>query len=327
MPFDPQDEAEASQGAREDAIEDAGDTYPDPFPGLVTADTGGTPRQSNAEAEEEQRTLSVAALVVLFVGPFFWNEQRRRFIDANGRVVSGVALERIMAEGLSVEAAHGRALANALQLPGPETRRRLIQIARDRAGMRNLILQLAGRTTLPVELPRGLPGAPNPLDFFEQYMLRRIRSIHLNNAAIAGGGLSNLSDDALEQVVRGFSGVVPDGVDTGLRFHMQRFERMMEEIRSGEQPLDGTFVRRATMYTDAGKQTFDAVNRIEKQREGFTECRNVTTARESCGECPALEERGFVPLQEMPPIGTRECLTNCKCYLVFRNPATGVTRR
>lgn len=329
MPFNPADEARITPEDIQAARVEAADTYPGELGQLPDAESGGPqPIQTPEEARREQEGLAVAALAALFFAPFFWRPQDGMFVDSNGRIVSGVALERIMDAGIVREAKFGKTLANALQLPEAEARRRLIQIARDRAGMRNLVLQMTGRTSLPVELPRGLPGGPgDPLDFFEDYMLRRIRSIHLNNAALAAGGYSNLGPDERRALLRGISQVAPDGRDFGLRFQMQRFERMMQQVRDGTQKMDGTFVRRVQMYTDAGRQTFDVVNRVGQARDGFLECQNVTTAKESCGECPALSARGFVPLPQMPPIGTRECLTNCKCYLRFRNPETGEVRR
>lgn len=49
----------------------------------------------------------------------------------------------------------------------------------------------------------------------------------------------------------------------------------------------------------------------------YTEAKRYRRARESCGGCRAVAGR-WIPIKQMPPIGSLECGGRCRCFIVYR---------
>lgn len=75
---------------------------------------------------------------------------------------------------------------------------------------------------------------------------------------------------------------------------------------------------RAKSYLRAATITYNVVE--QKVRDligGYTECRRIRRASESCSACIDWSYR-WMPIQDMPPIGTLQCGGRCRCYLEYR---------
>jgi hypothetical protein len=138
-------------------------------------------------------------------------------------------------------------------------------------------------------------------------MRQAVRDVHLFSSAAANGGFANMGQDAYRQV------------EAAIAEQTAFLDAFTQDVLSGEQPLDGRFTQRATMYVEAGRTTYERAHRDIEQGRGMTEERNVLhDAAEHCGECPELSEREWVPIGTLPLPGQRECVTGCLCLIETR---------
>jgi hypothetical protein len=139
-------------------------------------------------------------------------------------------------------------------------------------------------------------------------MRDEIKSMHLTSAAVAKGGLKQMSP-----ADRGRLGAL-----TKQQYaYLNRFSR---QVANGL-PLNGKFLRRAQMYVDASRGTFFETERKMKKDAGFTEEINVLNAKESCAECSAEAGKGWVSIGTLSAVGSRICRTNCRCEIELRRAA------
>lgn len=99
-----------------------------------------------------------------------------------------------------------------------------------------------------------------------------------------------------------------------------------DEIASGSQKLDGTLGRRAKLYGNQARAAYYDSARASAVGMGFDQERSRLTPSESCDVCVGEEARGWQPIGEIIPIGSRTCLSNCNCYMEFRNSGTKLVR-
>jgi hypothetical protein len=95
------------------------------------------------------------------------------------------------------------------------------------------------------------------------------------------------------------------------------FSALVEELRGGRLNALG---RRLAMYVNAGWATFWGLLGIRATGDGYTMEENILAPAEHCeGEGSCVEEtaKGKVPIGTLLPIGTRKCLTNCKCRIEY----------
>lgn len=137
-------------------------------------------------------------------------------------------------------------------------------------------------------------------------MAEQVKLAHLTSAALAHGGWA--------QMTPADNGRVGQAV----RAQYQYLQSFAAQVADGTQPLDGTFTRRAQMYANSGRQTFEATQRAELVQRGATEERNVRHALDSCPGCLAATDAGWVPVGTLSLPGARECRTNCRCSLELR---------
>jgi hypothetical protein len=90
------------------------------------------------------------------------------------------------------------------------------------------------------------------------------------------------------------------------------------EVESGAQRRDGTLVRRADLYIQAGRGTFHATEQREMGLRGMTEERSLRHAGDSCPGCVDEAARGWVALGDLVPVGARDCLGRCRCAVSYR---------
>lgn len=74
---------------------------------------------------------------------------------------------------------------------------------------------------------------------------------------------------------------------------------------------------RARSYLLAAGVTFSVVEQRVRSILGYTMARRVTTARESCDGCRAAAYQ-WIPIGEMPEIGSLQCGSRCRCHLEYK---------
>jgi len=145
---------------------------------------------------------------------------------------------------------------------------------------------------------------------FQAIMQHGIISGHKAMAAIAAGGIGLLVGALLEKT---------RNIIATQRAYMLRFAA---QIATGQLSPAQVAVR-SSMYADALYSTFaniqTAREAISAQASGIGRCarRIIDPAAEHCDECPALAEKGWMPIEEMVPIGDTTCLTNCRCTIEY----------
>jgi hypothetical protein len=148
-------------------------------------------------------------------------------------------------------------------------------------------------------LTESLRGGAVSLAQWQVAMAREVKSVHLASAALAKGGWAEMAPKDYGRAGQ------------RIRFHY-------EKLANFAQRLDGTLARRAQMYIQAGRGTFHAVERAEKERGGAVEERNILHARDSCEGCLAADALGWVPIGTLPLPGSRTCRANCRCSVEYR---------
>lgn len=103
-------------------------------------------------------------------------------------------------------------------------------------------------------------------------------------------------------------------------------QQFANQVESGEQRLDGTLPRRAMLYGEQGRVTYYDASRASAASQGFDQERSILTPADHCAECVDQAARGYQPLGSMIPVGNRQCRSNCKCFVVYRDSTTGATR-
>lgn len=102
-----------------------------------------------------------------------------------------------------------------------------------------------------------------------------------------------------------------------LRQQRAYLDRMFADITGGRQKRDGTLTRRAMMYAGSGWGAAAEMSRLMAVGEGWHFEENVLGDAEHCGGCIEETGRGRVPIGTLVPIGQRDCLSNCRCYLRY----------
>ncbi len=148
------------------------------------------------------------------------------------------------------------------------------------------------------------------LSQWEMHMTSWIKMSHIGGAILAAGGLSRISDAGW------------DVVNKNISFQLDKLHKFAGDIARGL-PLDGNVCRRMKMYFESGRMTYHDIEARYMADKGYLEYANVLTANESCSSCIEESNKGFVPYGALKPIGARDCLSNCKCYFVYRNPTIG----
>jgi hypothetical protein len=91
-----------------------------------------------------------------------------------------------------------------------------------------------------------------------------------------------------------------------------------KDIASGAQKLDGSFTNRVKLYTESARGTFHSVESREMQAAGVTMAKRVLGPADHCAGCKEQAALGFQPIEEVAPIGSQECRSNCHCGIIFK---------
>jgi len=136
-------------------------------------------------------------------------------------------------------------------------------------------------------------------------MRRHVKNVHLSAIALERGGWANLKPQDY-----GRAGQI-------IREQYGYLKRFAGQIASGEQKLDGTLVRRATMYSQIARRSYYQSKRAN-MRPDVTHVRTRRSARDSCRQCLELDMKIFRADDASFPLpGNRICRANCRCHLEY----------
>lgn len=164
------------------------------------------------------------------------------------------------------------------------------------------------------KLTRQLRDGEITLGRWQREMMNEIKDAHINMGSLAKGGYEQMGQADYGRVGR------------ILRDEYEYLNNFAQQIADGDVPLDGKAVNRAGMYVDSARGTHHRVERLEMQKRGFNQEKNILGVAEHCPECVELTTRGddgWVPNGTLPEIGDRICLANCKCQVVYRRTFPG----
>jgi len=136
-------------------------------------------------------------------------------------------------------------------------------------------------------------------------MERSIKSIHTSSAALAIGGWNQMD--------------YSDWGRTGSMIKKQYWwlDNFANDVHIGKQRL-GSFLRRAQLYAQAGRGTYEEMRRVLAEHHGFIEERRLLAPAEHCNTCVLEAEKDWQPIGTLRQIGDSECRTNCLCRFMFR---------
>lgn len=167
-------------------------------------------------------------------------------------------------------------------------------------------------------LSRQLQDGTLSLARWQQQMQGYVRDLHLLSVAAERGGWGQMRLEDFGRVGR------------ILRDEYERLRTFARQIADGTQALDGTLLNRTRLYGQAGRVSYHLSERARMAARGFDEARRVLSPADHCrasdGPRPGCVEeaaKGWVSIGEVVPIGAANCLTNCRCYVEYRNTATG----
>lgn len=164
-------------------------------------------------------------------------------------------------------------------------------IARSKAELRSLAQQAAS----------GELG----LTDFQSRMAGELKNLHLTATAAAKGGWGQLTQADFGRV----------GAE--LRFQYERLELFVRHIEAGDLSAK-QITARTEMYIAAANGTYEGTRRAAAEDGGFTEERNILGQSEHCDLCIQETAKEWQPIGSLIPIGSRTCLSRCKCTLEFR---------
>jgi len=101
-------------------------------------------------------------------------------------------------------------------------------------------------------------------------------------------------------------------------------DRFVDEIASGEVP-PGSLLLRVRMYANSAREAYERAHLKNANALGMVEENWVLGDAEHCSDCVAFAGMGWQPIGTFPfpGEGATECLTNCKCHKIYRDPASG----
>ena len=133
-----------------------------------------------------------------------------------------------------------------------------------------------------------------------------IKDMHRATVSVARGGYRQMS-----QSDWGWVGVA-------LMAQYRYLDNFAADIANGRQPLDGRLMTRARMYGEAARGSHEEMVRRMSGLIGLNEERRVLGIADHCPGCLEQADLDWQPYGTLPPIGSQDCLTHCKCHFEYR---------
>lgn len=177
--------------------------------------------------------------------------------------------------------------------------------------VRGVVDQLAdGLTNRLVNLTQDLLDRRTSLPTWQSQFADTLVDHHLAAAAIGAGGLDMLRRSE------------PSAAQARLADQLKFLRGFARDLESGRQPMDGRALNRARLYGSASRSAFEEQRRSNYAGEIEVEEIWLLSAAEHCSGCSAQASRGYVPRGSLPPIGSRQCRTHCRCRIGHRRNPT-----
>lgn len=155
------------------------------------------------------------------------------------------------------------------------------------------------------EVSGRLQAGTATVDEWHKVMAESMKTTHTAATALANGGWRHTS-----QAAWGRAGNTLKGQYTYLR-------DFASQLANGEQPMDGRFMARASMYASGAHGSYENERRAERVDAGMVWERRYLSAVENCDGCLAQADIGWAPVGTLDEIGDEECLTNCRCFFEY----------
>lgn len=190
----------------------------------------------------------------------------------------------------------------------PKTKRYEIDgVAVDRDAITALVRKLTGRAAVEAKrLAKRLEAGSITQSVWHKEMLELLTSGHITAAIIGRGGRSQMAASTWK------------AVEDKIQWQGQFLKRFGSTI-SAKAIKGAAMERRAASYADPMYISYTNAFQ-ESQTEnakGQVMARLITNSAEGCEECAADEAEGWMPIDEMNPIGSRICGDFCRCQIEF----------
>jgi hypothetical protein len=140
----------------------------------------------------------------------------------------------------------------------------------------------------------------------------RLKYLYRTVHVAGSGGYDNYGDEQEAEFVRQFSP----------QFHFLR--QFVEETNTGEDPISRKIVSRIKLYANAGNPLYqDTLWRVAAKSGMLSAKRVLGETENHCHEtasrpgCVELANKGWVPIDQIVPIGNAACWDNCLCHYIF----------
>lgn len=163
----------------------------------------------------------------------------------------------------------------------------------------------AGQARIAVHAHRLADGTSDLLAF------RTAVQAELRIGHVAAGMAAHGGKDAMDASTRGFLGAQ-------IRTQNSYLSNLALDWAQGRMSPAQLNARMA-MYPEAFHSTFEAVRRRDAPGRGFDQERNILGSGKPCAGCLAETARGFVPVGTLSAPGSRQCVSRCRCRLIYRN--------
>lgn len=142
---------------------------------------------------------------------------------------------------------------------------------------------------------------------------RVLSDVHLTTTSLAAGGWSQLDAPAQRWAAERLQGELG---------HLRNLAAGFEQGAVSAAQLQA----RAAMYGDAASATFFAARQREREAAGIEEAKRVLGGSAAhCSDCVSHAAAGWRPIADVPPPGTAcQCISRCKCRLLFRRARVAV---
>lgn len=137
-------------------------------------------------------------------------------------------------------------------------------------------------------------------------MSKQVKQLHVAMALAASGGIASTSASDL--------GYIASLIKKQYKF----LRNFANQIKRGDQPLNGSLLARSAMYAQSARGTFEAVRVRKATKAGLTQSRRVLAPAEHCPGCIREARKGWGPIGHNAPIGSVDCRSSCKCRLELR---------
>lgn len=149
------------------------------------------------------------------------------------------------------------------------------------------------------------------LQDFRTQLMQQVKITHISSAVLASGGWDNMRPSdygRAGQIIRTEYGLV---------------NNLISQIESGEQKLDGSFIRRVGQYGQQSNPTYYKFHDTHFNNNGFDLEASLLNPADHCSQCVSEARKGYVKIGTLIPIGNRICRSGCKCSKTYKNSTTG----